>query len=86
MFLLPDGNEVTLFNTDEGIFAIDNACPHMGGPLDEGEVNECTVTCPWHGWTFNLKTGNCINMPGEDATTFPLEIIANDIYLLVDDD
>lgn len=86
VFLLPDGQELTLFHTEEGIFAIDNACPHMGGPLNEGEVSDCTVTCPWHGWSFNLKTGNCVNMPGEDATVFPLEILSGEIYVLLDEE
>lgn len=86
LYLLPDGREAVLFHLDEGFFAIDNACPHMGGPLNEGEVSDCTVTCPWHGWSFDLKTGNCINMPGEDAISFPLEIVSGEIYLVLEED
>jgi len=52
--------ELALFNVDGVVFAIDNTCPHRGGPLAEGEVEGCTVTCPWHAWTFDLKTGQSL--------------------------
>jgi NAD(P)H-dependent nitrite reductase small subunit len=52
--------ELALFNVDGVVYAIDNTCPHRGGPLAEGEVEGCTVTCPWHAWTFDLKTGQSL--------------------------
>ncbi|HWP67106.1 MAG TPA: nitrite reductase small subunit NirD [Candidatus Limnocylindria bacterium] len=54
------GKEVALFNVDGAFYAIDNTCPHRGGPLAEGELEGCTVTCPWHAWTFDLKTGESL--------------------------
>lgn len=78
---LPDGREIALFNIDHKIFALDNACPHMGGPLGEGELEGCIVTCPWHGWQFDVKTGACINMPGDDSKVIPIEVRGNGIYL-----
>jgi NAD(P)H-dependent nitrite reductase small subunit len=49
---------LALFNFAGAIYALDNTCPHQGGPLGEGylETNG-VVSCPWHGWTFDLKTG-----------------------------
>lgn len=78
---LPDGREVALFNIEGEIFALDNACPHMGGPLGDGEIEDSTVICPWHAWQFNIKTGECINVPGEDAICIPIEIRNGSIYL-----
>src|SRR5262249_34203705 len=46
-----------LFNVEGTFYAIDNTCTHRGGPLGEGELSGDTVTCPWHGAHFNVKTG-----------------------------
>jgi nitrite reductase/ring-hydroxylating ferredoxin subunit len=43
-----DGKELALFNIAGAFHAIDNTCPHRGGPLGEGELEGCIVTCPWH--------------------------------------
>jgi len=52
------GRSIALFNMAGTLYALDNTCPHQGGPLGEGylEANG-VVSCPWHGWTFDLKTG-----------------------------
>ena len=56
-----NGKEVLLFNIDGEISAIGNICLHKGGPLSEGKVEKkydgYYVTCPWHGWEYNVKTG-----------------------------
>jgi nitrite reductase/ring-hydroxylating ferredoxin subunit len=51
------GKDLAVFNVDGTFYALDNTCPHRGGPLAEGELEGCAVTCPWHAWTFDLKTG-----------------------------
>ena len=48
---------IALFNVDGQFFALDGVCPHQGGPLGEGELVGCVVTCPWHGWQFDVKSG-----------------------------
>src|SRR5262245_10743333 len=55
-----EGQELALFNVDGTFYAIDNTCPHRGGPLGEGELEGCVVTCPWHAWQFDLSTGESI--------------------------
>lgn len=53
------GRAIALFNVNGEYFALDNICPHRGGPIGEGYV-DChnqTVQCPWHGWTFSLASG-----------------------------
>jgi nitrite reductase/ring-hydroxylating ferredoxin subunit len=49
------GEQIALFNMKGTYFAISESCPHAGGPLSEGFVDEnMVVTCPWHGWCFDL--------------------------------
>ena len=48
---------VALFNVDGNIHALDGICPHQGGPLGQGELSGCVVTCPWHGWQFDVTNG-----------------------------
>jgi nitrite reductase (NADH) small subunit len=48
---------VALFNVDGEFFALDGVCPHQGGPLGQGELSGCVVTCPWHGWQFDVRSG-----------------------------
>src|SRR5947207_3129213 len=48
---------VAVFNVDGNLFACSATCPHAGGPLHEGYISGNTLTCPWHGWSFDLDTG-----------------------------
>lgn len=52
-----NGKEIALFNVNGRFYAIDNTCVHKGGPLGEGEVADGIVTCPWHGWQYDVTTG-----------------------------
>jgi nitrite reductase (NADH) small subunit/3-phenylpropionate/trans-cinnamate dioxygenase ferredoxin subunit len=51
------GRWLAIFRTGGEIFAIDNACPHAGGPLGAGRLDGCVVTCPLHGWRIDLRSG-----------------------------
>jgi len=51
------GREIALFNVGGTYYALDNTCPHQGGPLAEGWIEGATVTCPWHSWCFGLADG-----------------------------
>ncbi|HEX4148718.1 MAG TPA: Rieske 2Fe-2S domain-containing protein [Pirellulales bacterium] len=48
---------VALYNVDGEFFALDGVCPHQGGPLGRGCLTGAIVTCPWHGWQFDVRTG-----------------------------
>jgi nitrite reductase (NADH) small subunit len=48
---------VAVFNVEGTIFALDGVCPHQGGPLGKGQLSGCIVTCPWHGWQFDVRNG-----------------------------
>ncbi len=49
--------EVAVFYVGGAFYALENACPHMGGPIADGWIEGVTVTCPWHAWCFDLRTG-----------------------------
>lgn len=51
------GKQLALFNVGGTFYATDNECPHRGGPLGEGELDGCVVTCPWHSWQFDVTSG-----------------------------
>lgn len=48
---------VAVFNVDGTVKAMDGICPHQGGPLGKGELQGCILTCPWHGWQFDIRDG-----------------------------
>ena len=54
------GKPVALYNVGGTFYASEDTCPHRGGPLGEGELEGCAVTCPWHAWTFDLKSGESL--------------------------
>ena len=55
--ILPDGDRVAVFKQDGKLSAIANACAHQNGPLGEGRVLDCLVTCPWHGFQYDVTNG-----------------------------
>jgi len=61
------GEQIALFNVDSQFFALDNTCTHRGGPLADGEVSGHEVTCPWHGATFDVRTGEVVGPPAQRA-------------------
>ena len=61
------GKQIALFNVDGQFFALDNRCTHRGGPLAEGELSGHEVTCPLHGATFAVRTGDVVGPPAERA-------------------
>ena len=66
--------QVGIFRNAEGLFAIDNYCPHRGAPLHDGHVTDGYVTCPWHQWQFQLNDGVCRNIPNVKVATYPVEV------------
>ncbi len=73
--------EVAIFNIGGEFFAIENTCPHMGGPLGEGFLDDETVTCPWHAWQFNVKTGEHKLNPSSKLKTFKVRLEGSKIFL-----
>jgi nitrite reductase (NADH) small subunit/3-phenylpropionate/trans-cinnamate dioxygenase ferredoxin subunit len=63
---------IAIFQVEDAFYAVDHACPHKGGPLGEGSLDGAVVTCPWHGFTVDVRTGRCPRNPGLRVPTFPV--------------
>jgi NAD(P)H-dependent nitrite reductase small subunit len=77
--------QVGLFRNPDGLFAVDNVCPHRGAPLHDGVVIEGIVTCPWHQWQFQLDDGVCQNIPRVRITTYAVEVRDGAIWINLED-
>ena len=75
-----NGVEIALFNLDGNFYAIDNTCPHRGGPLGEGMLDDGIVTCPLHGWKFNVTTGKNVSLP-VDVKKFEVKVEGEDVFV-----
>jgi len=73
--------EYAVFNVDGTFYVIDNTCKHRGGPLGEGELDGDTITCPWHGWQYNVKTGSCLTKDGIKMDCFEVKVDGGDIKI-----
>jgi len=80
-FVTVDGVDVALFRRGEEIFAIGNECPHQGGSLCDGWVDGDIVTCPLHGWEFDLRSGACMTVPGESVPRFEVTVEDGAVFL-----
>ena len=78
-----DGKEIALFNVDGTFYALDNECPHRGGPLGEGELEGCIVTCPWHAWQYDVRTGESITDDLKVAR-YDVKVEGDDVLVAVD--
>ena len=72
--------EIAIANLDGTFVAFDNDCPHRGGPLGEGILTGDVVECPFHAGQFNIRTGEVVASPPEDALkTYTVEVDGDDI-------
>src|SRR6202790_4145567 len=77
-----DGRSIALFNVAGTFHAIDNTCTHEGGPLGEGELAGEVVCCPWHSAEFNVKTGEVLCPPADEAVrSFPVQVQGTDVLV-----
>ena len=75
------GQALALFNVDETYYVVDNSCPHRGGPLGEGDLDERVVTCPWHAWRWDVTSGANVNNPVVRVACFPVSIEGGEIFV-----
>ena len=74
------GKRIALFNRDGAYYAVEDTCPHRGGPLSEGQVEGNVVTCPWHGAKFNITTGQVLGPPARaGVASFRTRVNGSDI-------
>jgi nitrite reductase/ring-hydroxylating ferredoxin subunit len=79
------GKQIALFATSDAIYACNNRCPHEGYPLREGTVAYgCVLTCHWHGWKFDLRSGENL-LRGDRLRTYPTKIVDGTVWVDVSD-
>ena len=75
------GKPIALFKAEGQVYAIDNRCPHRGGPLGEGFLEGKIITCPWHAWQFDVSSGICDNIPDMQQVTYPVKIEGEEVLV-----
>jgi nitrite reductase/ring-hydroxylating ferredoxin subunit len=74
------GQRIALFKLADGYHAIEDTCPHAGGPLSEGPLDGDVVTCPWHGSRFDVKTGALLAPPAtRGVKSFRVQVNGDDV-------
>ncbi|MFZ3199537.1 MAG: non-heme iron oxygenase ferredoxin subunit [Candidatus Acidiferrales bacterium] len=76
-----DEKTIALANVDGKFYAINNVCLHESGPLGDGDLSGSTVTCPWHGWEYDVMTGKLLNNPAEGVESYSVEVRGDDIFV-----
>jgi nitrite reductase/ring-hydroxylating ferredoxin subunit len=70
-----DGLAVVLCNVEGAIFAVEDNCSHQHFPLSEGDLEDETLTCAWHGAAFDIRTGDALQLPAvEPVRTFEVRV------------
>ncbi len=76
---------IAVFRTGEDeVYAIENRCPHKGGPLSEGIVHGNAVTCPLHNWVISLETGRALGADDGAVRTIPLRNEGGRLYIALE--
>lgn len=77
-----DNVSVALFNIDGTIYAIEDRCTHDDGPLAEGELSGCTITCPRHGARFDVRSGKALSFPAfEPTNVYEVQLRGNEVWI-----
>jgi nitrite reductase (NADH) small subunit len=76
-----EGKAIALANVGGKFYAINNTCLHRGGPLGQGTLEGKVVTCPWHGWQYDVTTGKVSQNPTVGVDCYPLEVRGEDIFV-----
>jgi len=75
------GKPVALANVAGKFCAISGICAHQAGPLGEGELEGQVVTCPWHGWQFDVTTGQVVPHGGLCVDKYAVEVRGDEVYV-----
>jgi nitrite reductase (NADH) small subunit len=78
---LVEGQIVAVFRTADAVYALDGMCAHQGGPIAQGEVNGNCVTCPWHGWQYDICTGVNLLTQKKMLLDFAIEVRQNEVWI-----
>ena len=80
-----NGRQVAVFRLGDEFFALDNMCLHRGGPLCDGLIERGAVTCPWHGWSYEIRTGTMVQDPRVGVSKHEIRIEGDELSLRLGD-
>ncbi len=81
-FVKVDGRHVALFRLADGFHALDNLCLHHAGPLCEGRIDaDDIVTCPWHGWSYEIRSGRLTQDPRVGVDRHDVQIVDGQVHV-----
>lgn len=80
----PRGRIGVFRTADDRVFALEDHCPHRGGPLSQGIVHGSAVTCPLHNWVISLETGQALGADEGAVKTLPVKLEDGTLYLALD--
>jgi nitrite reductase/ring-hydroxylating ferredoxin subunit len=81
-----NGRHVALFRLGDEFFALDNLCLHRGGPICEGFIDhQDVVTCPWHGWSYEVRTGTMVQDPRVGLSKHEIQLDGDQIFVRLSD-
>ena len=73
--------DIAVFNIGGNFYAISNVCAHKGGPLNQGTLEKSIITCPWHGWKYDVRNGKSAHEGGDSVNSFKVHVVRNKLYL-----
>ena len=76
-----EGRIIALYHVEDKFYAIDGICPHAGGPLGSGFLEGNIVTCPWHGWQFDVSTGQHCLTPTICQASYSVTVEGQEIFV-----
>lgn len=76
-----NGRWIGLFNVDGVFHAVDNLCLHRGGPLADGALDGCIVTCPWHGWQYDVTSGTLVQDPSVAVSVHDARVVGDAVQV-----
>lgn len=71
------GTAIAVARVQNDYYATTNKCPHADGPIGEGSLDGTVVTCPYHGWAFDVTDGSCKTNPYAKLATFPVQVVGD---------
>ena len=81
-----NGEKIAIYNVDGEFFAISSICPHEGGPLERGRLEGYALTCPWHLWTFDIRTGQWDADPSVCVRSYQVQVKEGKVFIDLTED
>lgn len=76
------GHPVAVFHLEDGFYAASNVCLHRGGPIGEGTLDGPVVTCPMHGWEYDVRTGQNVGNPMARLRTYVVRVEGDNVLVV----